>query len=65
MKINKKTVKKQVKNELRTIYLTYGIRITKRNEMEIKPKLKHEEQGKKRKETSYLELSPKNVHQRK
>jgi hypothetical protein len=37
----------------------------KRSEKERKPKLKHEEQGRKRKETSSLELSPENVHQRK
>jgi uncharacterized protein YccT (UPF0319 family) len=35
----------------------------KRNEKKIKPKLEHEEQGRKWRRTSSLELCPENVHQ--
>jgi hypothetical protein len=36
----------------------------KRNEKERKPKLEHEEQGRKWKETSSLDLSPENMHEK-
>jgi len=41
-----KTEKKQDQNELKTIYLKYGIQITQKK---WKPKLEHEEQRKKKK----------------
>jgi hypothetical protein len=54
-----KTVKEQGRNKLKTTILNlkkFGL------QKRIKPKLEHEEQRRKRKETSSLELSPENVH---